>query len=222
MGKKKVGIVAAWIMGGCTIFAALLALVGKGCDSKPLKQSLEVKNSPGSNNLQVAGDLKNYYIPEESAERPYLTIELQPGPNEYLAKDGNSQLYALCCYEKSFLIFPIKIRNVGKIHVTKIKAEYSSPDQQNVPIELGEKSSFLAAGEDIRETFRPHVNISNIVQRSDQTEFEVRIMLAYRKYNENDLHEYKSTLQLVLTAGKLVGHEKVYKVKFRPLEFGEQ
>ncbi len=53
MGKSRVGIVAALITGGCLVFAALIGVFGKGCQPEQARQSIEVKNSPGSKNTQV-------------------------------------------------------------------------------------------------------------------------------------------------------------------------
>ena len=48
------------IISGCfMIFAALIGVWGKGCQSEQAKQSIDVKNSPGSNNTQATGDVVN-------------------------------------------------------------------------------------------------------------------------------------------------------------------
>jgi hypothetical protein len=116
MGKPRVGIVAAWIVGGCAIFAAVIGVFGKSCQPEQPKQSMKIEDSPGSKNTQVTGNYTsqemkdspgatqvgrdyignqtNYYG-EQAKLGPNLIINLYPEPNrfgsrEYLKRDGNS------------------------------------------------------------------------------------------------------------------------------------
>ncbi len=208
MGKPRVGVVAAWIGFAGVILAALIYVFA----GASRQQSMKVENSPESKNTQVAGDQNNYYSIPQTATRPYLTMELRPGPNEYMRKDGNSQLFLICCYDNSFLVLPFKIRNAGKTHATRIEAEYSSPDQENVPIVLGERSNFLASGEEISETFRPHINISKIAQSEDGREFNVELLLDYQKYDESGSTIYHTRLKLLLKKVEINEFPKAYQI----------
>ncbi len=152
--------------------------------------------------------------------RPRLNIELEPSPNEYLKKDGNSQLYLDSLYNNIFIVLPFKIRNIDKTHAVKISALYSSPSQRNVPIELGEKSSFLSSGEEIPETFRPHINISTIINDAGNKEFKIELVLDYKSDNNKDQHSYNTKLELILVKEKTEESLVVYKIKDSNLLFG--
>ena len=178
--------------------------------SRSKQANQEMNNSPGA--TQIGGDQYNYFSIPQTETRPYLTIELRPGPNEYMRKDGNSQLFLICCHNNFFLVLPFKIKNVGKMHAAHIEAKYSSPGQQNVAIALGEKSNFLSSGDEIPETFRPHINISRIVQHEDDKEFNVELLLSYQKYDESDSTIYHSRLELVLAKTEVNGFPKAYKI----------
>lgn len=235
MGKPRIGIVAAWIGFTGVVLAALITVFAGARH----QQSMKVEDSPGSKNTQVtgnytsqemnnspgatqvAGDQKIYYSIPQTETRPYLSVELRPGPNEYMRKDGNSQLFLICCYENSFLVLPFKIKNAGKTHATHIEAEYSSPDQQNVTIALGEKSNFLASGDEILETFRPHINISRIAQNEDGKEFNLELLITYQKYDESNSTTYNSRFELVLAKVEINGFPKAYKILKSNLIFEE-
>lgn len=171
--------------------------------------------------LQKQDEISEKLKPRTEA-KPHLSIELAPGPREFLKKDGNSQLYFGSLYNNIFLILPFKIRNIDQIHAVKISAEYSSPAQHNVPIELGEKSSFLALGEEIPETFRPHINISTVINNDDIEEFNVKIVIKYRNYDNKDAHVYNTTLELLLVKEKTNENTTIYKIKNHNLIFDEK
>ncbi len=239
MGKPRVGILAAWIGGGCVVLAALVGVLGKAYQPEKLKQSMVVKDSTGTRStqvtgnynsqvmmnspgaFQVSGDFNNYPPMPQSETRPYLNIELRPSFNEYLKKDGNSQLYCDSLYNNIYLILPFKIRNVGKIHALKILAKYSSPSQSDVPIQLGEKSSFLDSGDEIAETFRPHVNIATVINNDDIKEFTIKLELFYNSYDNNDHLVYNTKLELVLIKEKTSEHQMRYIIKDSKLTFGD-
>lgn len=150
------------------------------------------------------------------AKRPYLSIDLKPGPGEYLQKDGNSNLFFISCYEKIFLVLPFKIRNIGTVNATKITAEYSSPAQDNVEIKLGEKANLLAASEVMPETsypFRVHINISNVVAAEDERDFKIELKIHYYNYEENIRQRYSTKLELIIFKENVDKNTVIYKIK---------
>lgn len=134
-----------------------------------------------------------------------------------MKKDGNSQLYFDSLYNNNFLILPFQVRNIGKIHTNRNFAEYSSPTQQHVSIELGEKSSFLGSGETISETFRPH-----IINNEAAKEFNTEIVLKYKNYDNKDMHTYTTTLELSLVKIKSKENLTIYLIKEKKLQFNEE
>lgn len=214
MGKPRVGIVSAWITAVAVIIAAIISILGKGGSSPGQKMD----KSPGA--TQVVGDQNNYYSMPEQELRPYLSIELKPGPNEYLRKDGNSQLFLICCHNNFYLVLPFKIRNIGKIHAVSINAEYSSPDQ-NYTFDLGEKSQFLASGDEIPETIRPHINIMSIVNNDDRKDFKIEVVVTYQRYDKNDSRVYNSKLELTVAKDEISGYPRAYKIKEKRFTFDE-
>jgi hypothetical protein len=149
----------------------------------------------------------------ETELRPYLIIQLHSGVNEYLRKDGNSQLYWDSLYEKIFLVLPFKIRNVGKIPAINIKAEYVSPTQKTSFL-LGERANNIPPDTETSETFRPHINISSVL--NDDKEFEVNLRIRYKGNDEIDPRTYYSLLTL-LVVKRIDG---VYDIKDSNFKFG--
>jgi len=76
-----------------------------------------MNNSPGG--TQVMGNL-NYFPPESKNDRPYLSMILKLGKYDYLRRNGNSQLYFADLHDENFLVFPIEVKNIDKLHVTNV------------------------------------------------------------------------------------------------------
>ena len=91
MSKMPVGIKAAWITVGGGIIVALIGVLAKASQSHQVRQSMDVKNSPGSTNTQVAGDyVVNSPIPRvisDAAKRDMVNILKSAPPGSKIRID---------------------------------------------------------------------------------------------------------------------------------------
>ncbi len=241
MGKPRVGIVAAWIVGGCAILAALIGVFGKGCQPEQPKQSMNVEDSPGSKNTQVTGNYttqemkdspgaiqagrdyigkQNNYYGEQAKLGPNLIINLYPEPNkfwsrEYLKRDGNSNYYWSDLHEEKFLILPFKIKNVGKAVAVNIKAKYDSPTQSDVWFKVGENS--IPPDYETTEFFHIWINVSSLVNDENRREFLISLRITYEGNDGTKSRRYFSLLELKI----LKINKNSYTIEDSNFNYGE-
>ncbi len=82
MGKPRVGIVAAWITGGCVVLAALIGVFR--VNGSYIRQ--EMNSSPGA--TQVAGDQIIGQDMERDLIREVYILEADPDRVQFLIEDG--------------------------------------------------------------------------------------------------------------------------------------
>ena len=131
----------------------------------------------------------------KSELRPFLVIQLEPSDSDYLKKDTTSHLSFSLVHNK-FLIVPFTIKNVGKLPAINIRPMYISPNEANVPFELGENS--IAPDEETRELLRPEVDIASEVNIVDKKQFNIILKVIYKGNNEIDTRIYNSILKMVI------------------------
>jgi hypothetical protein len=86
MAKPRVGIIAAWIGGGCVVLAAIIGVIARECQSDSPKQFVNTGNSVGSHNnvkmanspgaVQVMGNLNCYSAPQEETSSRNKNVPL--------------------------------------------------------------------------------------------------------------------------------------------------
>lgn len=150
--------------------------------------------------------------------RPYLTIQPEFGVEEGLRKNSNSQMTFVCCYQETNFVLPFSIKNVGKIPALNISAKYDSPDGENVSINLAEGNISISPDAALG-TFRPHINIHNVLKNSIKTEFQINLKISYEGNNEIDKRKYISTLKLTVQATQ---DPRVYIINQSTFSFGHE
>lgn len=142
--------------------------------------------------------------------RPYLIVQLMPGVNEGLQKDGNSQL-SLVCIDSWHFTLPFRIRNVGKMPAINVDAQYITPTQES-SFAVGENS--ISPDSITSEIFYPWLNISN--QVNDGKPFTISVKITYKGNDEVDARGYYSLL--ILTVVKRINN--IYEIKKVESKFG--
>ncbi|MDD5692359.1 MAG: hypothetical protein PHP10_04190 [Candidatus Omnitrophica bacterium] len=203
----RIQVVSIFITAIATVFMAITS-----CQSVHISKNVA---KIAQESIAISERLTNQDLKRLQAElRPYLIIKLEPGEDEFLRKDGNSQQFFICCYNDSYLILPFKIKNVGKLPAINIKAQYDSPTQHDVSFELGENN--ISPDSETSETFRPHINIASIVNDDKSEIFEITLKIAYMGNEELDPRVYYSLLKLsIVKRGK-----DRYDIKGSDFKFG--